>query len=169
MIGTGGSISRLCLEGVPDLPAHLRRRPVSRGNSRLATWVVSHAERPRIPHPLLKRTGCPDTSSKATLCKKAQHEGSLTPPCNVQKKPQVPQTARQVSCHPVNHSKGKLRSFPPQKTRRDSLVPTLQGPCDQSQKWRGSQRFLPPLEMRPSSLHQTQWSPERPLQTPQYP
>ena len=68
------------------------------------------------------------------------------------KKLQVPQTARQVSCHPVNHSKGKRRSFPPQKTRRDSLVPTLQGPCDQSQKWRGSQRFLPPLEMRPSSI-----------------
>ena len=38
------------------------------------------------------------------------------------------------------------------KTRHDSPVPTLQGPCSQSQNWRGSLRFLPPLEMRPSSI-----------------
>ena len=33
-----------------------------------------------------------------------------------------------------------------------SFSPTLHGPCDRSQKWRGSLRFLPPLEMRPSSV-----------------
>ena len=38
------------------------------------------------------------------------------------------------------------------KTRPDSPVPTLQGPCGQSQKWRGSLRFLPQLEKRPSSI-----------------
>ena len=37
----------------------------------------------------------------------AQHEGALTPACIVQKNPQVPQTFRQVACHPVNNSKGK--------------------------------------------------------------
>ena len=37
----------------PAFPAHLRRRPVSRGNSRRATWVVPHAERPRFPGPHL--------------------------------------------------------------------------------------------------------------------
>ena len=83
---------------------------------------------------------------------KAQHEGALTRSCIVQKNPQVPHTAQQVACHPVNNSKGKRRSIPPQKTRRDSLVPTLQGHCDPSQKWRGNLRFLPPLEMRPSSI-----------------
>ena len=31
-------------------------------------------------------------------------------------------------------------------------IPTLQGPCSQSPKPRGSLRFLPPLEMRPSSI-----------------
>ena len=66
--------------------------------------------------------------------------------------PQVPQTFRQVACHPVNNSKGKRRSIPQQKTRCDSLVPTLQGPWDPSQKRRGSLRFLRPLEMRPSSI-----------------
>ena len=31
-------------------------------------------------------------------------------------------------------------------------VPTLQGPCNLSQKWRGTLRFLPDLEIRPSSI-----------------
>ena len=34
------------------------------------------------------------------------------------------------------------------KTRHDSPVPTLQGPCGRSPKRRGSLRFLPPLEVR---------------------
>ena len=38
------------------------------------------------------------------------------------------------------------------KTRHDSPVPTLQGPCSRSQNRRGSLRFLPPLEVRPSSV-----------------
>ena len=42
--------------------------------------------------------------------------------------------------------------IPPQKTRRDSLLHTLQVPCDPSQIWRGPLRFLPPFEMRPSSI-----------------
>ena len=32
-------------KGFPAFPAHLRMRPVSRGNSRRATWVGPHAER----------------------------------------------------------------------------------------------------------------------------
>ena len=38
------------------------------------------------------------------------------------------------------------------KRRPDSPVPILQAPCNQSQKWRRTLRFLPPLEMRPSSI-----------------
>ena len=34
----------------------------------------------------------PDTSSKATLWVKAQHEGALPPPCIVRKDPRVPHT-----------------------------------------------------------------------------
>ena len=38
------------------------------------------------------------------------------------------------------------------KQRPDSPVPTLQRPCGRSPKRRGSLRFLPPLEVRPSSV-----------------
>ena len=38
------------------------------------------------------------------------------------------------------------------KTRHDSPVPILQGPCSRSPKLRGSLKLLPPLEMRPSSI-----------------
>ena len=53
---------------------------------------------------------------------------------------------------PSNNSRGKLSSIPQHRTRPDSPVPTLQRPCDQSQKWRGTLRLLPQLEMRPSSI-----------------
>ena len=124
----------------------------SLGSLGVASWVVPHAERPQFHGPLLKRTRCQHTSLKENLWMKAQDEGALTPACIIQKNPQVPQTFRQVACHPVNNSKGKRRSIPQQKTRCDSLVPTLQGPWDPSQKRRGSLRFLRPLEMRPSSI-----------------
>ena len=48
-------------KGFPAFPAHLRMRPVSRGNSRRATWVGPHAERPRVPGPLLRRKRGPDS------------------------------------------------------------------------------------------------------------
>ena len=54
--------------------------------------MVPHAERPRFPSPLLRRTRGPDSSSKATLWLKAQHEGALPPPCIVHKDPRVPHT-----------------------------------------------------------------------------
>ena len=40
----------------------------------------------------------------------------------------------------------------PHRTRPDSPVPNLLGPCNPNQKWRGTLRFLPQLEMRPSSI-----------------
>ena len=54
--------------------------------------------------------------------------------------------------HLVNNSRGKWSCIPSHKTRPYSPVPTLQGPCNWSQKWRGTLRFLPQLEKRPSSI-----------------
>ena len=53
--------------------------------------------------------------------------------------------------------------------RINLLIPTLQGPCNWSQKWRGTLRFLPPIKMRPSFISSNlAESREAPL-TPQYP
>ena len=81
----------------------------------------------------------------------------MTPQCFHQKKPQIPNTAQQVACHPVNNSRGKRSSIPQHKTRPDSPVPTLQGLCDPNQTSAsevtiGTLRFLPPLEIRTSSI-----------------
>ena len=114
--------------------------------------MVPHSERPRFPCPLLIRSQSQDTSSNATLWMKSQHGGALTPLYIVQKNPQVPNTARQVACHPVNTSRGKRSSLPQPKKRPHSPVPTLQGLCNRSHTWRGTLRFLPQLEMRPSSI-----------------
>ena len=110
------------------------------------------AERLQFPGPLLIRIRCSDTSWKAALSMKVQHEGALTHLCIIRKNGQVTHTARQVACHSLNNSRGKRSSIPPHKTRPDSPVPTLQGPCNLSQKWRGTLRFLPDLEIRPSSI-----------------
>ena len=55
------------------------------------------------------------------------------------------------------------------KTRPDSPGPTLQGPCGRSPKRRGSLRFLPPLEMRPSSIAPSPAESREAPSTPQYP
>ena len=55
------------------------------------------------------------------------------------------------------------------KTRHDSPVPTLQGPFSRSQNRRGSLTFLPPLEMRPSSIAPNPAESREALPTPQHP
>ena len=50
------------------------------------------------------------------------------------KKSQVPNTARQAASLPGDISRGRQSSMPQPKTRPDSPVPSLQGPCDRSQK-----------------------------------
>ena len=112
--------------------------------------VVSHAKRPRFPDPLLIRTRCPDTFSKIVWMKE-QHGGTDTPVHRPEKTAGYSYSSTSA-CHPVNNSRGKRRSIPAHKTRPDSPLPTMQGCCDQNQKWIGTLKFLPPLEMRPSSI-----------------
>ena len=58
---------------------------------------------------------------------------------------------------PLKNSRGTWGFIPLHKTRPDSPVPTLQGLCDPNQTsasevTRGTLRFLPPLEIRTSSI-----------------
>ena len=127
-------------------------RPVSRGNLRRSLVCGATCQKTPILWSSLHKNPCPDTSSKATLWMKSQHEGALTTPCIIWKNPQVPHTARQVACHLVNNLGGKQRSIPPHSTSPESPVPTQQGRCNRCLKWRETVRFLPPLEMRPPSI-----------------
>ena len=83
---------------------------------------------------------------------KAQHEGALTPPCVVQKKPagSTHSSASGLSSREQLERQAEFHSS--DKTRHDSPVPNLQGLGERSQKWRGSLWFLPPFEMRHSSI-----------------
>src|SRR5574337_816037 len=63
----------------------------------------------------------------------------------------IPNTARQAASLPGDISRGKRSSMPQPKTRPDSPVPSLQGTLRSESEIRGTLRFLPQLEMRPSS------------------
>ena len=127
-------------------------RPFSGGNSRRSLVGGATCRKTPIVRSTLDKNPMPGHHFEGNPVDEGTTEGLLKLPCIVQKNPQVLHTARQVECHPVNNSIGKQSSIPPHKTRPDSPVPTLQGPCHPSQKWRGNLRFLPQLEMRPSSI-----------------
>ena len=76
---------------------------------------------PQFTGPLLIRIRCSDTSWKAALSMKVQHEGALTHLCIIRKNGQVTYTARQVACHLENNSRGK-RSPILQKRRGLTLL-----------------------------------------------
>ena len=72
-----------------------------------------------------------------------------------------------LSCFPVRSflrpDRLYLLKMPQPKTRPDSPVPSLQGPCVRSLKSEEPWRWGPLL------MYQPQWSPERPLPPPQFP
>ena len=148
-------------KGFPAFPAHLRMRLVSRRNSRLALCVVPHAEWPRFPGPLLRRTRCLDTSLKATLWAKAQHKGALTPPRIIRKNPQVPHTARRGAWDPLINSRGKRSSLPQTRWGLTLLSQLCRDP--EVGVWNGVEAWgsCLPLRWGPLPLRQAQRSPER--------
>ena len=75
-------------------------------------------------------------------------------PMNRQQRPAVSTQSSTRGLRPTEQLE-RQAGFPSSvKTRPDSPVPTLQGPCGRSPKRRGSLRFQPPLEVRPSSVAQ---------------
>ena len=113
-------------------------RPVSRRNSRPGLVGGATFQRTPISQSALDKNPIPGHLFECNPVDEVANRGALTLPCIVRKNPQVPNTARQMACHPVNNSSGKRIS--------------MQGPCNPSQKWRGNPRFLPQLGTRPSSI-----------------
>ena len=88
------------------------------------------------------------------------------------RRPEKPAVSTHSSTRCVRHPEQFERQaeFPSSdKTRPDSPVPTLQGPCGWSQKRRGSLSFLSPLEMRPSSIAPSPAESREAPPTPQHP
>ena len=133
----------------------------------VASWFMPHSERHRFPRPLLIRIRCPNTSSNVTLWMKSPHEGALTPQLHRPEKPAGSKYNATSGLSPCEQLERQAEFQPHHKTRPDSPVPTLQRPCHRSQKWRGTVRFPPHLEMRPySPLQRCTRNPEVSLATP---
>ena len=127
-------------------------RPVSRGNSRLSFVGRATFRKTLISRSALDKNLMPGHLFEHNPVEEVKTLRGTDTPVHRPEKPKVPNTARQVSCHRVNTSRGKRISMPQPKRRPDSPVPSLQGPWNRSLKWRGTLRFLPQLEMRPSSI-----------------
>ena len=107
---------------------------------------------PPIPPSALEKDPRPGTLFEGNTVGEGTTRRGTAIPMN---RPQRPAVSTQSSTRGLRPTEQLERQagFPSSvKTRPDSPVPTLQGPCDRSQKWRGTLRFLPQLEKRPSSI-----------------
>ena len=114
-----------------------------------------------------RKVPMPCTSSNVTLRMKSQHEGALTPQLHCPETTAGSKYNSTSGLSPCEQLERQAEFQPHHKTRPDSPVPTLQRPCHRSQKWRGTVRFPPHLEMRPySPLQRCTRNPEVSLATP---
>ena len=127
-------------------------RPVSRGKSRRSLVGCATCRKTPISWSAIDKIPMPGHLFEGNPVDEGTTRRGTDTPVHRPPKPQVPHTTRQVACHPVNNSRGKRSSITPHKTRSDSPVPTLQGPCYPSQKWRGTLTLLPQSEIRSSSI-----------------
>src|SRR5574337_749233 len=109
-------------------------RPVSRRHSIRGLVGGSTFRRTPIYRSPLDKNPMPGHLFELHPVNEVNTKGQLLARASSGKDPQVPNTARQVACLPGNTSRGKRSSMPQPKTRPDSPVPSLQGPCDRSLK-----------------------------------
>src|SRR5574337_1127337 len=108
-------------------------RPVSRRHSRRGLVGGSTFRRTPISRSPLDKNPMPGHLSELQPVNAVKTKGQSFR-ASFGKKPQVPNTARQAASLPGDISRGKRSSVPQAKTRPDSPVPSLQGPCDRSLK-----------------------------------
>ena len=124
---------------------------VSRGNSRRSLDGGATCRKTAISRSALDKNAMPRHLFEDSVDEGTTRRGTDTPVHHPEKPAGSTHSStrglrlpEQLERQPEFHSSDK--------TRHDSPVPTLQGPCSRSQNRRGSLRFLPPLEMRPSSI-----------------
>ena len=124
---------------------------VSRGISRRSLDGGVTCQKTAISGSALDKNPMPRHLFEDSVDERTTRRGTDTPVHRLEKTAGYSYSSTSA-CHPVNNSRGKRRSIPAHKTRPDSPLPTMQGRCDRNQKWRGTLRFLPPLEMSPSYI-----------------
>ena len=82
----------------------------------------------------------------------SQHEGSSDAPVTNPKGAPGPKFNLPGGLNPFDNSRGKQSSMPPHKSITDFLFEMTYTPRDPHQSRRGTLRFPPELEMRPSSI-----------------
>src|SRR5574337_618270 len=108
-------------------------RPVSRRHSRRGLLGGSTFRRTPISRSPLDKNPMPGHLSELQPVNAVNTKGQFLR-ASFGKKPQVPNTARQAASLPGDISRGKRSSMPQPKTRPESPVPSLQGPCDRRLK-----------------------------------
>src|SRR5574337_1413587 len=108
-------------------------RPVSRRHSRRGLVGGSTFRRTPISRCPLDKNQMPGHLSELHPVIEVNTKGQFFR-ASFGKKPQFPNTARQAASLPGDISRSKRSSMPQPKTRPDSPVPSLQGPCDRSLK-----------------------------------
>ena len=148
----------------PDLNLRVNSPALSRGDPNLhmppheeASLTRKLERRPHVSCHILKdtdfqeRSRCPGTSSNVTLKMKLQNEWALTPQLQHLETAPGSKYNSTSGLSPPEQLERPAEFQPHLKTRPDSPVPTLQRPCNRSQKCRETLRFPPHFEMRPYS------------------
>ena len=103
--------------------------------------------------PIHSRSGLiPLYQFKCQLRINSQHEGSSDAPVTNPKRAPGPKFNSPGGLNPFDNSRGKQSSMPPHKSITDFLFEITYTPRNPHQSRRGTLRFPPELEMRPSSI-----------------
>ena len=98
---------------------------------------------------------------------KSQHEGALTPKLHRPEKDVGSKYISTSDISPIGQHDRQAEFHSSTQDEPKSPVSTLQRLCDQSQKWKGTLRFLLQFQMRPySSLQRCARNPEVSVATP---
>ena len=126
--------------------------PVSRGSSRRSLVGGDTCRKTPIARSALDKNPMPGHPLEGNPVDEGTTRRGTDTPVHLPEKPtgSTHSWTRGLSPRVQLERQDELHS--PHRTRPDSPVPNMLGPCNPNQKLRGTLRFLPQLEMRPSSI-----------------
>ena len=126
--------------------------PVSRGSSRRSLVGGATCRKTPIARSALDKNPMPGHPLEGNPVDEGTTRRGTDTPVHRPEKPTGSTHSSTRGLSPRAQLKRQAEFHSPHRTRPDSPVPNLLGPCNPNQKWRGTLRFLPQLEMRPSSI-----------------